>query len=83
MNIHSTKFLVFPIDTFLSWIYHIEELKSKLNKAHFEIRSVKPFMSLEVLRMTFFPYVHSVLSYGIILRGIHLIVRVFFKFRKV
>jgi len=33
----------------LSWKYHIGELKSKLNKARYAIRSVKPFMSLEVL----------------------------------
>jgi len=53
----------------LSWKYRIEELKSKLNKAHYAIRSVKPFMSLEVLRMTYFSYVRLVLSYGIIFWG--------------
>jgi len=31
------------------------------------IRLVKPFMLLEVLRIKYFPYVHSVISYGIIL----------------
>ena len=31
-NIHSTIFLGSTIDTSLSWKYHIEELKSKLNK---------------------------------------------------
>jgi len=28
-NTYSTKFLGFPINTFLFWKYHIEELKSK------------------------------------------------------
>ena len=32
-TIHSTKILGLSIDTSLSWKYHIEELKSKLNKA--------------------------------------------------
>ena len=71
-NIHSTKFVGWTVDTSLSWKYHIEELKPKLNKActyRNTIRSVKPFMSLEVLRMTYFSYVHSVLSYGIIFWG--------------
>ena len=66
--IHSTKFLGLTIDTSLSWKY-IEEIKSKLNKACYAIQSFKPFMSLEVLKMTYFSYVHSVLSYGIIFWG--------------
>jgi hypothetical protein len=41
------------IDTSLSWKY-IEELKSELNKACYAIRSIKPFMSLEILRMPYF-----------------------------
>jgi len=32
----------------------------------FSDRSIKPFMSLDVLRSTHFAYVHSVISYGII-----------------
>jgi hypothetical protein len=52
--IHSTKFLGLTVDSSLSWKYHIEELKSKLNKACYAIKSFKPFMSLEVLKMTYF-----------------------------
>ena len=68
-TIHSTKFLGLTVDTSFSWKYHIEELKSKLNKACYEIRSFKPFISSEVLKMSYFSYVHSVLSYGIIFWG--------------
>jgi hypothetical protein len=49
--IHSTKFLGLTVDTSLSWKYHIEKLKSKLNKACYTINSVKLFMSLEVHKM--------------------------------
>jgi len=56
------------IDISLSWKY-FEELKSKLDKACSAIGSIKPFMSLEVLRMVYFSYVHSILSYGIIFWG--------------
>jgi hypothetical protein len=75
--IHSTKFLGLTIDTSLSWKYHIEELKSKLNKACYAVRSFEPFISLEVLKVSYFSYVHSVLSYGIIFLGIHLILKIF------
>ena len=46
---------------------HIAALTSKLNKAY-AIRSIKPFLSVDILRMIYF-YVHSVVSYGIILGG--------------
>jgi hypothetical protein len=45
----------------MSWKYHFEELKSKLNKSCYAIRSVKQLVSLG--------YVHSVPSYGIIFWG--------------
>jgi len=42
-NINSTKFLGLIIDNTLSWKYHIAALTSKLNKACYAIRSIKPF----------------------------------------
>jgi hypothetical protein len=64
-NINSTRFLGLIIDSTLSWKDHIVELRSKLNKACYTIRVIKPFMSLDVLKMIYFSYVHSVMSYGI------------------
>jgi len=43
---------------------------------------MKPFMSFKVLKMTYFSYVHPILSYGIIFCGIHLTAKVFSKFRR-
>jgi hypothetical protein len=60
------KILGLTIDTTLTWKHHIGELKSRLNKACYAIRLIKPFMSLDVLRSTYFLYAHSVISYGII-----------------
>ena len=65
----SLKFLGLSIDTTLTWKHHISELTTRLNKACYAIRSVKPFMSLEVLRSTYFSYAHSIISYGIIFWG--------------
>jgi len=59
-NIHSTKFLGLTIDTSVSLKDHIQELTAKLNKACYAIRSVKPLVSLNVLRMIYFWYVHSI-----------------------
>ena len=54
----------------MSWKVHIDELTSKLNKVCYVIKSVKSFMLLEVLRIIYFSYVHSVISYGIIFLGV-------------
>ena len=62
----SLKFLGLTIDTSTTWKYHIGELTSRLNKACYTIRLIKPFMSLNVMRSTYFAYIHSVISYGII-----------------
>jgi len=68
-NINSTKFLGLIIDSTLSWKDHITGLTSKLNKACYAIRAIKPFMSLDVMKMIYYSYVHSVISYGIVFWG--------------
>jgi len=65
----SLKFLGLTIETTLTWKKHIGELTSRLNEACYAIRSIKPFISLDVLRSTYFSYVHSIISYGIIFWG--------------
>ena len=65
----SLKFFVLTIDTSLTWKHRIGELTSRLNKACYAIRSIKPFMSLDALRSTYFSYVHWIISYGIIFWG--------------
>jgi len=44
-------------------------MMSKLNTACFVIRSLQAIMSTETLRMVYFAYVHSIMSYGIIFGG--------------
>jgi hypothetical protein len=41
----------------------------RLNKACYAIRAIKPFMSIDIQRNTYFSYVHSIISYGIIFWG--------------
>jgi len=68
-NINSTKFLGLIIHNSLSWKDHIAALTSKLNKARYAIMSIKSFLCVDILRMIYFSYVHSVMSYGIIFWG--------------
>jgi len=65
-NINSTRFLGLIIDSSLAWKDHIIELISKLHKTYYTIRAIKPFMSLDSMKMTYYSYVQSVMSYGII-----------------
>jgi hypothetical protein len=65
----SLKFLGLTTDTSLTWKHHITDLASRLNKACYAIRLIKLFMSIDVLRSTYFSYVYSIISYGIIFWG--------------
>jgi hypothetical protein len=64
-NINRTKFLGLTVYSTLSWRERIVDL-SKLNKACYAIRAIKPFMTLNALRTVYFSYFHSVMSYGVI-----------------
>ena len=51
----------------LTWKKHIDQLISKLNSACYAIRAVNATLSRKGLRTLYFSYVHSIMSYGIIL----------------
>ena len=68
-NINCTKFLGLIIDNTLSWKNHITEITPKLNKACYVIRTLTFLKSPELLRMVYFSYFHSIMSYGIIFWG--------------
>jgi len=57
------------IDEILNWDKHIDQLISRLNSAYYAIRAVKTMLLRKALRMLYFCYVHSVISYGIIFWG--------------
>jgi hypothetical protein len=66
VNSTNTKFLGLIIDDTLFWKSHIDWLMSKLSTACIVIRAIKPYIYQEALRMIYFSYVHSVMTYGII-----------------
>jgi len=65
----SLNFLGLTTDTNFTWKQHISELTTRLNKAYYAIRSIKLFMSLDVLRSIYFAYVNSIISCGIMFWG--------------
>jgi hypothetical protein len=67
-KVQKVKFHGLTIDSNLSWNLHIE-IRPKLNKACFAIRSLRRCLLYEVVRMVYFSYFHSSVSYGIIFSG--------------
>jgi hypothetical protein len=68
-NINHTKFLGLIIDSTLPCKDHVTEIIPKLNKACYIVRTVTFLRSPEVLRMVYFSYFHSIMSYSIIFWG--------------
>ena len=77
-----TKFLDLSLDSKLSWNVHSSELTTKLNKACYAIRAIKSYVSLKILISIYFPYFHSLLTYGIIFWGSSHSTRDIFKIQK-
>jgi hypothetical protein len=67
-NTH-TKFLGITVASSLSWKNHIDGLMRKLSNAIYSIRVVRPFVSQKALRMIYFSYFPTILTYGIIFWG--------------
>jgi hypothetical protein len=65
------SFLGLKINKVLTWENYIEVFIDKLNRFCFAIRLVKSILPLETLKMmySYFSYVHSILTYGIIFLG--------------
>jgi hypothetical protein len=67
-NIHRTKFISITIQNILFW-NTLDHLTTKLIRACYAIRTIKPFMSVNTLIMVYHAYFHSLMSYGLIFWG--------------
>jgi len=65
-NVYNTKFLGLMLDNTLSWKTHIDTILPKLSSASFALRVVKPFLSQDSLKMVYYSYFHSVMTYRLI-----------------
>lgn len=67
--ISGVKFLGIHANDTLSWKIHIENIIPKLSTFCYIMRSIKPYMSLNTLRMVYYSYFNSVINYGLIFWG--------------
>jgi len=68
-NSTETKFLGLTIDETLSWNQHIDAIATKLCSTCYVLRNLKYSVLLPTLRIIYYAYIHSILSYGIIFWG--------------
>jgi len=68
-NVYNTKFLGLTLDNTLSWKTHTDTIIPKLSSASFALRVVKPFLSPDSLKMIYYSYFHSIMTYGLIFWG--------------
>jgi len=64
-----TTFLGLFINNTLYWKTHIECIKSKLSSACYAMWSVKLHVSLNTMKMIYYSYFHSVMTYGLLFWG--------------
>ena len=64
-----TKFLWLFINNTLFWKTHMEYSKSKLSSTCYPMQSVKPYVSINAVKMIYYSYFHSVMTYGLLLWG--------------
>jgi hypothetical protein len=68
-EMEATKFLGLQIDNNLHWKTHIQYIMPKLSSACFAMRKITSLMKTETLKLVYFAYFHSIMSYGIIWGG--------------
>jgi hypothetical protein len=51
LKVHDTEYLLFLIESTLSWKLHVEQVLHMLSAACYAFGSVKPYMSQEVIKM--------------------------------
>ena len=68
-TISSIKFLGICINDTINWKYHIEYVLPKLSVVCYAVRIIKPYMSLETLKIVYYSNFNSVIHYGLPLWG--------------
>jgi hypothetical protein len=68
-NITNTKFLGLFINDVLSWKTHIEYIMPKLISACYAMKSVKLYVSQNTLKIVYYSYFHSRVSYRLLFWG--------------
>jgi hypothetical protein len=65
-KVYNTKFLGIYVDRTRSCKHHVRRITHKLSVACYGLRSVKPFISQEILTVVYYPYFHFIMNYELI-----------------
>jgi len=65
----SGKFLGLHVDDSLTWREHVNHVVNKLNKTFYVILHLSKTLDVESLKMVYYAYVYSTMSYGIMFWG--------------
>jgi hypothetical protein len=68
-EVETTKFLGLQVDNNLNWKTRIQYIIPKLSSACFAMRTITSLMKTETLKLVYFAYFHSFMSYGILFWG--------------
>ena len=63
-QVKEIKFLGLYINNTLSWKTHIDKILPKLCSACFSMKSVKPFVSQQMLKVIYYSHFHSIMTLG-------------------
>ena len=63
------KYLGININNTLTWKSHTEKILPKLSSACFALRSIKPLVSPQMLKATYYSQFHSIILYGLMFWG--------------
>lgn len=63
------KLLGFEIDPVLSWKQHIDTICRKMGRGIYALKQLRPISSEISLKEVYYAYIHSIMSYGIVLWG--------------
>lgn len=66
---NAAKMLGFNIDSAMTWKTHIDYVCEKMASGVYALKQLRPLISQECLIKSYYAYVHSIMSYGIILWG--------------
>jgi hypothetical protein len=65
ITLPNNKFLGTYIHDSINWSCYIEYILSKLSSACYIVKSIKPFMSLNALKMIYYSYFNVIVCYGL------------------
>ena len=68
-SVKEIKFLGLITDNTLSWKGHIDCIIPKLSLACYVIRTIRPYVSQNTLKIIYYSYFHSVMKYGLLFWG--------------